>query len=110
MRIDDNLPSAFLPDMPCQAATHAPSFVSLLTARVLGSLISARVLKLDYQAGETIEFVDRLIAAAIDEAIPEADLTEASNAARARHAAPAVIFDKMSTQELSPVRIDDEGE
>lgn len=84
MMNNDSLPSAFQPEMGCESATHAPSFVSRITARVLGALIGAQVLRLEEHPGESIERIDRVISAAVDASIEYIDIAEVKNAANAR--------------------------
>ena len=86
----NQLPSIFDADTDsASTASAAPSFVTRLTAHVLGALITERVLSYGLDPWATIEATEQAIAAAVDRAINGFDPMELNRALDARAAARA---------------------
>lgn len=87
--LKNNLPSIFdaASDSTTPAMSAAPSFVTRLTAHVLGALITERVLSYGLDPWSTIEATEQAIAAAVDRAMDGIDPLELNRALEARDAA-----------------------
>jgi len=71
--------SAFHPDEPETSLS-----VSILTASVLGILLTEQLLNLDSQPGQTLEHADAVISEAITKAIYRIDVEEINQMRKAR--------------------------